>query len=363
MRACNIAALVAATLLSFACRGVNADTTSTAERILFDRANFKITYVAYDEKRTRSRGAADLEDMTLPGASGAMIEPKDTLQVQCGCRVASESDDENVHPQQAFLRFVRLPVGDSCEFQQDSEGEDDDESSNICIDTDDTRMAPPNDAVYVMHQRSVGMRIDLDISKEMRVDPTFWSIDGEYRVEVIVGDQRMEKGVTWVAIERMRFSQNTASKQAFVNRDRAAESKKGIFDFDVGVKKSLLPEYQPEKPGDLPEAPFVITVLALIALITPLPVVMVSWSRLGVWPLQMPPASSHKERVASVAFEVCLLGHGVILGMFWLRWNIVQMWKACAMLLVPTVLAGHSALAPGASRFAQRRHKDVAKTA
>jgi hypothetical protein len=274
--------------------------TAIESAMKVDRASVRISYVSQAERLTRNVFSTDAPDFSSRGGSKAIVDPSDILVAQVGC-VSVKSGDV-AHPQQAFLRFVREDTG--------------------------------ADAIYVMKRKSIEMRAELTMTKEIRDDLKFWSPDARYRVEVIVGDTRFGAGVSWVAIEGMQFSRGNAG--AFKTRAQS------VFDFDVGVKRFLLPEFSSQLPPEEKQAPAAAILIALIALLLPLPLVVVAWLRLGVFPLKMPDSAS--ERSTALLFEACLLMHAAALVMFWLQWNIVRTWKVMAAITPPTIFFGQKTL-------------------
>lgn len=289
-----VALLIAATVLLCV--------AASEETIAVDRAAVRISYAGEAERLTRSSFSADGPDLSASSSSSskAIVDSGDTLHAQLSC-VGSESGD-TAHPQQAFLRFVRHDTG--------------------------------ADTVYVMQRKSIGMRVELSMKKEIRQDLNFWSPDVSYRVEVIVGDTKMASGSTWVAIAEMKFS----SAGANVFKAPAAE----VFDFDVGVKKALLPEFTSPLPPEEKQATAAAIIVALIALLAPLPLVILAWARLGVFPMKVSGGASG--RSSAFKFEICLLLHMAALTMFWLKWNILQTWKVMAALMPATIVYGQRTL-------------------
>lgn len=293
-------------LSAFSVAGLLAIVTGEAA-IAFDRASVRISYVSQAERLTRHTFSADGLDEISTGGLEAIVDPDDTFLAQAAC--ASAESGEKAYPQQAFLRFVREDTG--------------------------------ADSMYVMQQKSIGMRVELAMKKEIRDDKKFWSHDAIYRVEIIVGDTQMTAGISWVAIKRMKFSSGSAS----VFKPPAG----GVFDFDVGVKKSLLPEFSSPLPHEEKQAPSVAILVALVALLAPFPLVFVAWARLGVFPMSVPGGAT--ERMFAFGFEICLLLHVAALTMFWLQWNIVHTWKVMATIMPPTIFFGQKTLS-AASRSA-----------
>jgi Oligosaccharyltransferase subunit Ribophorin II len=285
--------------------------------IKLERAGMRLTYTVSQEKRTRASASVDGPAFSVGSVPSVIAHPDDTLVAQASCVDQSDAAVP-AHPQQAFLRVVRVADG--------------------------------NDAVYVMRKKSIEMRAELSLRKEIRADREFWRVGDAYRVEIVVGDTRMVEGVTVVVVESLTFDGESTS---VLNVFRAPTG--NVFDFDVGVKKFLLPEFtSPVAPGEK-QAPFVAVMVALAALAAPFPFVFVAWGQLGVFPLTLP--ESMCERTMVVGFESCLLGHIAALVMFWLRWNIVYTWKVLVLLMVPTLFFGHKVLSAGASIHVSRQGK------
>lgn len=306
-----LALLIAGTLLLGAAAG--------QEAIAVDRAGVRITYVSQAERLTRSSFSADGPDISVASSSSskAIVDVDDTLLAQMAC-VGSDSGDA-AYPQQAFLRFVREDTGE--------------------------------DTVFVMQRKSIEMRVELSMKKEIRQDLKFWSADATYRVEIVVGDTRMAAGATWVAVSEMKFSSSASS----VFKPPAA----GVFDFDVGVKKELLPEFTSPLPPDEKQAPAIAIMVALVALLAPFPLVFVAWARLGVFPMKV--SGGPSDRIAAFGFEICLLLHMAALIMFWLQWNILRTWKVMAAIMPPTIFFGQKTLSVATRNMAAKQTGKMGK--
>lgn len=269
-----------------------------------DRLGFRLSYRADNEKMQRIKLAVDGPDLpSAPASPGFAASPVDTLLVQASCVDAAGNP---AYPQQAFLRFVNTATG--------------------------------ADSIYVLQKKTIGIRIELSLRKEIRSDVAFWRAGDAYRVEVILGDVEMDRGMTWVVTERMTFEEGSAKMFGGPAR--------GVFDFDVGVKKTLLPEFITPlaTPGKRAHSGIVLAFVCIVLL--PLPVLLWAWWSLGVFPLQLPSSTSAKASL--VGFEMCLLAHMGALCMFWLRWDIVMTWKIIAVLMVPTVVLGQQTLSASA---------------
>jgi hypothetical protein len=296
---------VALALLLLLCGSASA----VPDQVRLERVSVRVSYVSQAERLTRRAASADAPDFTSGGVPAVTVDAGDTLLVQASCA-------EGAYPQQAFLRFVRADTG--------------------------------ADSVYLLRRKSIDVRKELSMQKEIRADRDFWAHDATYRAEIVIGDTRMAAGVTWVAIEAMRFTDGSAGV--------FAKPAGNVFDFDVGVKRRLLPEFTTPLPPEEKQAPAAAVALALAALLLPFPLVFLAWSRLGVFPLAMREGSA-AERSAALGFEACRLAHVGALGMFWLQWNIIYTWKVMAALMLPTLCLGHKALSAAASRHVQRTKK------
>lgn len=188
------------------------------------------------------------------------------------------------------------------------------------------------DNVYLLKRKGKEMRLDLGLKAEIKADLDFWTKDDVYGVELVMGDWKLDQSATWVITERMRFGAD--AKAMFEHAPR------GVFDFDVGVKKGVLPEFETALPEGEKRAPLTAIVLALVGVVLPLPMLVVGWIRLGVFPLRLPREKG--EQFAVLGFEACVVGHLIALVMFWLRWNIVTTWKVMGVLMIPTLLFGRS---------------------
>lgn len=282
---------------------------SASDSIKLERVSMRLSYLSQQERLTRRAASADAPDFATVGAGSVTAGADDTLLVQASCVDAATS--ETAHAQQVFLRIVRKDTG--------------------------------ADSVHVMKKKNFESRLELALKKEIRGDPSFWAHGSKYRVEIVIGDTRMESGVTWVAIETLSFSAGP--------RGPFARGPPGVFDFDVGVKRSLLPEFDSGAAPEEKQAPFAAVACALAALLAPFPLVLHAWGRLGVFPLKMPEG---EERASVVGFELCLLGHMFALSMFWLQWNIVFTWKVMGVIMVPTLLFGHRVLSASATASARK---------
>lgn len=190
------------------------------------------------------------------------------------------------------------------------------------------------DNLYLVKRGSRDMRTEINLKNEIKGDAEFWVKDDSYAVELIMGDKLLKDSTTWRITEKMRFEEDAFPMFTRVTR--------GVFDFDVGVKKGLLPEFISPIPASEKMAPLFAVLLALASTLLPLPLLLVAWVRLGVFPLQFP--GDKKEKISILAFQACLVAHLGALVMFWVKWNIVTTWKVMGVIMVPTLLFGRSVL-------------------
>lgn len=196
------------------------------------------------------------------------------------------------------------------------------------------------DNLFLVKRKGRDMRADVVPKTEIKSDAEFWVHDDSYAVELVMGDLHMKESTTWTITENMRFAEDAAPM--------FSRPERGVFDFDVSVKKYLLPEFvspipAPEKKASLPAI-----VVALISVLLPFPLLLIVWTKLGVFPLEFPKESS--ERLYFLGFEACLLGHLVSLVMFWVKWNIVTTWKVVGALMIPTMIFGRNVLSSDKQR-------------
>lgn len=278
-----------------------------------DRLSVRLSYVSQQERLTRESASAEAPNFSRAGLDSLVADADDILLAQAKC--VDVETEKTVFPEQAFLRFVRIDNG--------------------------------ADAVYIMRKKSMDMRVEISLRREIRGDRKFWKADAEYRVEIIVGDTGMTRGITWTAVESLKFRKENSG--VFLPRAR------GVFEFDNDVKKHLLPEFvSPIRPTEKQAPPFAV-VVALVALIVPFPLVYYAWQNMGVLPVVLPEQKS--ERLFVFGFESCILLIMGALSMFWWKWNIIQMWKAVVVLMVPTIICGHRVLSASAERYVRKKSK------
>lgn len=190
------------------------------------------------------------------------------------------------------------------------------------------------DNLFLVKRRGRDMRADVVLKNEIRSDAEFWVEDDAYAIEVVMGDLHMKDSTTWTITENMRFADDASP---MFSRPQG-----GIFDFDVSVKKYMLPEFVSPVPAPEKRAQLPAILLALVSVLLPLPLLLIAWRRLGVFPLEFPKEKS--QQLSIFVFEVFLLGHVGALVMFWVKWNIVTTCKVMGALMIPTMLFGRNVL-------------------
>lgn len=190
------------------------------------------------------------------------------------------------------------------------------------------------DNLFLAKRKGRDMRAEVNFKNEVKSDAEFWVQDDSYAVELVMGDLNMRDSVTWKITENMHFAEG-----ALLMFSRSGG---GVFDFDVGVKKYLLPEFISPIPNAEKRASVAAIVIALVGVLLPLPLLLIAWGRLGVFPLQFPPQKG--KQLWIFGFETCLMGHLVALVMFWVKWNIVTTWKVMGVLMIPTMICGRNVL-------------------
>lgn len=270
-----------------------AASVSAGTPVQLEKVAFKATHVKHDEKIARVRLSADASTVHQIGEDGDVeVEPSDTITAQ-----ASIVDDsgESVAIEQAFLRFENKRTG--------------------------------KDNIYLMRKSGLDSKVDVNLPREIRADHDFWVGQDSYRVEVILGDERLKRSVSWLVTDSMKFADADAEIFKLLPR--------GVFDFDISVKKEILPEFEYPLPANGKRAPWSIVLVALIAVAVPLPVLLMIWKQLGVLPLRLP---GGRHLVVVGGLQTCILAHILALIMFWFRWNIVTTWKVMGVIMVPTFL-------------------------
>lgn len=278
-----------------------------------DKIKFKVSYVEHGEKfaRVSAETSDDDGDGTAPGIKEELfIKTTDVLQASVSV-VADGSSEENgdstsVSVEQAMLRIVNLRTG--------------------------------LDNLYVMRKTGAGRggdaKVEVNIAKEIRADRALWTFNNEaddagWRVEVIVGDARLKTSRSWVAVPRMRIRDHDA--------EVVKEPKRGVFDFDISIKRHLLPEFEFPLPVEEKRASTPVVLLALVAVILPLPVLLVTWVNMGALPLRLP-KNDGKQMAMVTGLQMCVAAHIVALALFWTQWNIVTTWKMMGVIMIPTLV-------------------------
>lgn len=261
----------------------------------FQRATFKASYVQEGEKVMKVKLSTDVESVgEIADPDGFQISPTDSL----ACQVAF-IDDKNapISITQPFIRFENLRTG--------------------------------KDNLFLLKKKGRDMKVDIKMDREVKSDLNFWNEQDFYLVELIMGDLDLHLAKTWTITEKMAFSTN--SHQLFKAPER------NVFDFDVSVKKSLLPEFTfPIAPPEKRAHPAV-TVLAVSAILLSFALLLFGWTKMGVLQLSL---KGRKNMSVIFGFELCVIGHAIALCMFWLRWDIILTWKVTGVLMVPTWILG-----------------------
>lgn len=275
---------------------------TAARALTFEKAIFKVSYVQHGEKIHRHHLSTDDSTLSETAQSDMQVFPTDSISIQASFL----HDEKPATPQQVFLRFVN------------------------------TRTSQDN--IYLLRRKTRDMKLDLPLHKQIRTDHQFWIASDTYVVELIFGDARLANSATWTITSAMAFANPT--HPSFIPPETS------VFDFDISVKKSLLPEFRTPIPPSEARAHPAIVFAAVIAIILPLPALFVAWGRMGV----LQSAMACKPTPSMLAFQVCLLAHMAALVMFWARWNIVTTWKVVALLMLPTLPLAKRVLAEGESR-------------
>lgn len=251
------------------------------------------------EKIHRYRAATDRQSINQPATyDQVQIQPTDSISCQA---TFLDDDQEPAATTQAFLRFENRQSG--------------------------------ADNIYLLRKRGRDMKVDVNLAREIKADLQFWRHNDTYLVQLIMGGLELDSSTTWSITDNMRFKE--ASTDAF------KEPARGVFDFDVSVKKSLLPEFiSPITPPEK-RAHHLLIIAALAGVLLPIPVLLFGWWKMGVFPLRL---KSDDKGMLVVGFELCVLAHIAALAMFWLKWNIVTTWKVMAVLMIPTYLLGRKLL-------------------
>ena len=271
-----------------------------ARSLSVDRVAFRVSYVQDAEKLQRISVAADSFDLRTkqPLLDSVDASLSDTIVAQVVCR---DSDGKVAHPTQAVLRIA-------------------DESA-----------VPPVDTIWPLNRRRNELRREISLEFESRVDRAFWRRNVAYTVQIIVGDRELGESVVWTITREFKL-------------DSAYEEKKrGVFDFDLAIRKSIKPEFDTPIPGARKEAPLSIVSTFSLLSIAPLVCLLIVWGRIGALTITIPRKS--KERFDTIMFQLCIAAYIVVLTMFWVEWNIVTTWKVMGLLIIPSLYFGKSSLA------------------
>lgn len=271
----------------------NPNEGSGADSLQVSKVTFKATYIAHGEKASRTRLSTD--GATIREVGDGDSRPMDLLSTD-SITVQATITDNNGSPtaiEQAFLRFVDVATG--------------------------------RDNLFIMRRRGQDIKIDLDLKREIKADLDFWKSLNAYRIEVVLGDVRLARSLTWVVTNEMRFTDSEGA--SFIRPP------KGVFDFDVGVSKTLLPEFESPIPKGEKRAPKSAVISATISVIVPLLVLLMIWMHMNVFSFD-----KCKDFEAVVGLQICVVLHIAAMVMFWLQWNIVTTWKVMAGIMVPTLI-------------------------
>lgn len=270
--------------------------------LTLSKASFKASYIEHDEKKARARFSVDGATVgELHEERVVEIEATDSINVQVSI-VDKEGHAQAIS--QSFLRFVNMRNG--------------------------------RDNVFLLRKRGQDIKGDVDLKKEIRSDLEFWEAGTNYHLEIILGDARMHPSVTWVVTDKLRFGQRSAG--AFAPKAR------GVFDFDVSVRKEVLPEFESPIPPVEIRAPFAKVLAANVFVLLPLLGLLLVWTRMGALCVC---AQKQKGRDfgALVGLQACVVLHMVALIMFWIKWNFWTTCKVISVLMVPTLLIVRALLA------------------
>lgn len=267
------------------------------------KATFKATYVAHGEKIPRVRLTTDADSADKVAEAGEIkVESTDMLNMQ----VSVTADGKATAIEQAFVRFENQRTG--------------------------------RDNLYLLRKRGNDLKVDVDLKREIAADLDFWNTRDVFTLQLVLGDARMKPSRTWTVTHGLRLGD--ADGAAFKRRSG------GVFDFDIGVKKELLPEFDSPLPAGEERASFIKVAVATFAVMLPLPVLLGVWQRMGALALRVPQG---KDLVTIAGLQACVLLHMACLIMFWLQWNIVTTWKAMGVVMVPTLVLVRALLQGGKS--------------
>ncbi len=277
----------------------------SAKSIKLDRVALRVSYVQDAEKLQRINVAADSVDVKseTPAVDSVNVSLSDTLIAQVVC---SDNDGSVMHPVQAQLRIS------------------------------DESMMPPVDTIWPLTQRRNELRREISLESESRVDRDFWKPNVPYTVQIIVGDPKLAESVIWTVTRKLTLSTAYGKKR------------RGVFDFDLAVHKSLEPEFDTPIPKARKDAPISIIAAFTALSLIPLLVLLAVWGHSGALSIELPLQS--RQRFESILFQLCLVAHAITLTLFWVQWNIVTTWKVMAMLMIPSLYFGRSSIAFIATR-------------
>ncbi|KAI0565495.1 Oligosaccharyltransferase subunit Ribophorin II [Gracilaria domingensis] len=270
----------------------------STEPMHFEKAFFKASYVQGGERVQRLRVTTDRESLKQVSSPNVQVAPTDSIVCQ-----ASFLDDqlEPAAPNQVFFRFVNKDTG--------------------------------KDNFYLLRKKGRDFKVDVKLPKEIKADLDFWRKDSSYRVQLVMGDFELDPSETWTITDSMTFSDEA--------RELFNQAERGVFDFDISVKKSPLPEFISPIPAPEKRAHPVVILFGLLGVTVPVLVLLYVWVQMGVFPLNI---SGTDNAGIIIGFEACVLCHIVALVMFWVKWNIVVTWKVMAFLMMPTYWLGRQLL-------------------
>mmetsp|Transcript_10021 Transcript_10021/g.30615 ORF Transcript_10021/g.30615 Transcript_10021/m.30615 type:complete len:299 (-) Transcript_10021:1307-2203(-) len=220
-----------------------------------------------------------------------------------------DAEGSPFHPQQVFLRF---------ESEEGSE------------------------QIYAAEKRSNDMVAEVDLQTEAK-SGKFWRDKVQYRMQVIFGDVRMDAGKVWTVWEDVFF---TFSKRIEVQTP-------GVFDFDISVKKELLPEFAFDQYATNPTAPTPIVLAFCALVIIPFGLYLLLLTKLEVLPPQFPTSSP-----TAWVFQASLGSVAYILVRFWVDWNLVKTGKALLLVFLVLLPSGYFSLAESASRQVNHENRE-----
>lgn len=263
-----------------------------AGALTLSKGSFKVSYVQSGEKMHRLRASLSRDE---PAPTGAQFNARreDTMSVQLQYEMA---DGKAGFPEQALLRVY------NARLQADN--------------------------LFLVRRKGRELRADVWLAAESRTDEGFWQKGDALRVEVVVGGEGLE-GWTW-KIGEMRLV-----------GDWGFEKKRDVFDFDVGVKKGLLDEFDAPVREEEKRAGGMLVGGAIVGVLGAFVGLIVGWGNMGVLPLKK---GGDIGIGWGIGFQGCLLSQIIVLGLFWVRWDIVTTWKVMGMIMIPTIVCGRRVL-------------------